>query len=78
MGNTIKYFHFLHFLTSASLHKASHTSLALLPVPSKYGRARVGLTDTAMLITLWLSAMEKQGLECFVHLEGTSPWLAAL
>lgn len=39
---------------------------------------RVGLTDTAMLIKMWLSAMEKQGLECFVHLEGPSPWLAAL
>lgn len=31
-----------------------------------------------MLITVCLSAMEKHGLECFVHLEGPSPWLAAL
>lgn len=31
-----------------------------------------------MLITVCLSAIEKHGLECFVHLEGPSPWLAAL
>lgn len=49
-------------LTPASRHQASHTSLALHPVPSKNGRVRVGLTDTAMLITMWLSAMEKARL----------------
>lgn len=65
-------FCFLHFHIPAGLHKASHRSLAFLPVSATevWSGERVGLTDTAMLITMWLSAMEKQGLECFVHLEG--------
>lgn len=67
------------FLLPARLHQASHTSLAVLPVPSqRVEGVRAGLTDTAALITVWLSAMEKPGLECIVHLEGPSPWLAAL
>lgn len=62
----------LTFFFFSLLQSGSHTSLVLLPVSSKEAwiewTARV--SDTAMLITMWLSAMEKQGLECFVHLEG--------
>ena len=53
-----------------STKQVTHKRFAPLILLWKSGMERAGLTDTAMLITMRLSAKEKQGSECFVHLEG--------
>lgn len=59
--------YFLYFLIHSPRGSSHITGIAPCSPLWKSRRERVGLTDTAMLITMWLSAKEKQGLECFVH-----------
>lgn len=65
--------HLLIIVSTRPVARHCHCSLFLL-WKSKTRRVK----DTSMLITVCLSAMETHVLECFVHLDGPSPWLAAV